>query len=204
MSETKRLRNLEVENAKLKRLLADAMRDVSTLKEMLEKTSNAQDPERSGGLGDEGKGGHPQLWACGLVGMDPRVYRYRSTRPDDGTLRQRLRELAAEGRRFGYRGLHLLLLREGRVLNRKKLCRLYKEEKLTVRKRGGRKRALGTRAPMTIPQGANQRWSVDFASDPERQPPLPRLLCDRRLHTGVRGHRRQQLHHRRARCQRAG
>ena len=107
MSEAKRLRNLEVENAKLKRLLADAMRDVSTLKEMLEKTSNAQDPERSGGLGDEGKGGHPQLWACGLVGMDPRVYRYRSTRPDDGTLRQRLRELAAEGRRFGYRGLHL-------------------------------------------------------------------------------------------------
>ena len=51
------------------------------------------------------------------------------------------------------------------VVNRKKLYRLYKEEKLTVRKRGGRKRALGTRAPMTIPQGAYQRWSVDFASD---------------------------------------
>ena len=51
------------------------------------------------------------------------------------------------------------------MVNRKKLYRLYKEEKLTVRKRGGRKRALGTRAPMTIPQGANQRWSVDFASD---------------------------------------
>ena len=51
------------------------------------------------------------------------------------------------------------------VVNRKKLYRLYKEEKLTVRKRGGRKRALGTRPPLTIPQGANQRWSVDFASD---------------------------------------
>ena len=51
------------------------------------------------------------------------------------------------------------------MVNRKKLYRLYKEEKLTVRKRGGRKRALGTRAPITIPQGANQRWSVDFASD---------------------------------------
>ena len=38
-------------------------------------------------------------------------------------------------------------------------------EKLTVRKRGGCKRARGTRAPMTIPQEANQRWSVDFVSD---------------------------------------
>ena len=50
-------------------------------------------------------------------------------------------------------------------MNWRKLYRLYREEGLTVRKRGGRKRALGTRAPMTIPQGANQRWSVDFASD---------------------------------------
>src|SRR6476646_1797837 len=50
-------------------------------------------------------------------------------------------------------------------LTRKKLYRLYKEERLTVRKRGGRKRALGTRAPIAMPQGANQRWSLDFLSD---------------------------------------
>src|SRR5262249_56931949 len=43
--------------------------------------------------------------------------------------------------------------------------RLYREEGLQVRRRGGRKRALGTRAPMTIPQGPNQRWSLDFQSD---------------------------------------
>ena len=109
--------------------------------------------------------GHSQRRACGLVRLDPRVYRYRSTRPDDRELRRRLRELAAERRRFGYRRLHILLAREGVVVNRKKLYRLYKEERLVVRKRGGRKRALGTRAPMTIPQGVNQRWSVDFASD---------------------------------------
>ena len=82
MSEAKRLRSLELENAKLKRLLADAMLEVSTLKEMLEKTSDAQDPERSGGLGDEGRG-HSQQRACGLAGMDSQVYRYRSTWPDD-------------------------------------------------------------------------------------------------------------------------
>jgi len=50
-------------------------------------------------------------------------------------------------------------------MNHKKLRRLYREERLQVRRRGGRKRAVGTRAPMTIPQGPNQRWSVDFLSD---------------------------------------
>lgn len=50
-------------------------------------------------------------------------------------------------------------------LNRKKLYRIYLEEKLTVRKRGGPKRALGLRAPMTTPSGANERWPLDFVSD---------------------------------------
>jgi transposase InsO family protein len=58
-----------------------------------------------------------------------------------------------------------MLKRQGIKLNRKKLYRLYKEERLTVRKRGGRKRALGTRAPMAIPQGRNLRWSLDFVAD---------------------------------------
>jgi putative transposase len=50
-------------------------------------------------------------------------------------------------------------------MNHKKLRRLYAEERLQVRRRGGRKRALGTRAPMALPQAPNQRWSLDFASD---------------------------------------
>ena len=93
------------------------------------------------------------------------MVRYRSTRPDDHALRARLRELAASRRRFGYRRLHILLDREGSHMNHKKLRRLYGEERLQVRRRGGRKRALGTRAPLTIPQGPNQRWSMDFVSD---------------------------------------
>jgi putative transposase len=91
--------------------------------------------------------------------------RYRSIRPDDATLRARLRELASQRRRFGYRRLQILLRREGTCVNHKKLRRLYREERLQVRRRGGRKRALGTRAPMAIPQAANQRWSMDFVSD---------------------------------------
>ena len=61
--------------------------------------------------------------------------------------------------------LHVLLRREGIIMNHKKLRRLYREERLQVRRRSGRKRALGTRAPMALPQGPNQRWSLDFVSD---------------------------------------
>ena len=103
--------------------------------------------------------------ACGLVGISRRVARSCSTRPDDAPLRLRLRELAAERRRFGYRRLGYLLAREGLTPNHKKLLRIYREEGLRVRRRGGRKWALGTRAPMTVPQGPNQRWSLDFVSD---------------------------------------
>src|SRR4051794_14332014 len=73
--------------------------------------------------------------------------------------------LAAIRRRFGYRRLHILLTREGIIMNHKEFRRLYREERLQVRRRRGRKRALGTRAPMALPQGPNQRWSMDFVSD---------------------------------------
>lgn len=105
---------------------------------------------------------YSQRRACNLVGLHPKTYRYASTRSDDGALRTRLKELASQRRRFGYRRLGLLLARQGVRINPKKLYRLYKEERLTVRKRGGRKRALGTRAPMAIPQDQNLRWSLDF------------------------------------------
>jgi putative transposase len=114
-----------------------------------------------------------QRRACRAIGVDRGSMRYRSTRPDDGVVRARLRELAAIRRRFGYWRLGILLGREGVRMNHKKLRRLYAEERLHVRRRGGRKRALGIRAPMAVPQGANQRWSLDFVSDA--------LACGRRF-----------------------
>jgi putative transposase len=95
---------------------------------------------------------YSQRRACGLVGLHPRAYRFASTRPDDSVLRAKLRDLASQRLRFGYRRLGLMLERQGIKLNDKKLYRLYKEERLSVRKRGGRKRALGARAPMAVPQ----------------------------------------------------
>ena len=108
---------------------------------------------------------YSQRRACALIGLVPKVYRHRGQPADDAALREHLRALANERRRFGYRRLHLLLEREGLHVNHKRLYRIYCEERLVVRRRGGRKRALGTRAPMTIPQGLNQRWSIDFAQD---------------------------------------
>ena len=103
--------------------------------------------------------------ACRLMGADRTSVRYRSTRPPDTVLRDRLKALAHERRRFGYRRLHVLLRREGHKANHKRIWRLYREERLNVRKRGGRKRAIGLRAPIVVPMRPNERWSLDFVSD---------------------------------------
>jgi putative transposase len=103
--------------------------------------------------------------ACRVIAADRSVIRYQSRRDDDGPLRQKLRDLAHQRRRFGYRRLHILLRREGLTINRKKTQRLYREEGLTVRRRKGRKRAVGARAPAPVPALPNQRWSLDFVHD---------------------------------------
>lgn len=106
-----------------------------------------------------------QRRACLALKIDRSTVRYTSTRPDDALLREAMKVVAAERRRFGYRRIHIMLDRQGIVMNQKKLRRLYREEKLQVRRRGGRKRALGTRRPMLVPDRANARWSLDFLSD---------------------------------------
>ena len=112
-----------------------------------------------------GSFGMSERRACQALGCCRMTMRYRALRTDDGALRERMRAIAHERRRFGYRRLHVLLRREGHLVNHKRLFRIYREERLAVRRRGGRKRALGTRAPMLIPMAPNQRWSLDFVSD---------------------------------------
>ena len=115
--------------------------------------------------------------ACELVGMDRSSFRYASKAPDDARLRRRLRALAGERRRFGYRRLHILLRREGFEMNHKKVYRIYRDEGLAVRKRQRRRRATGTRRPIALPHGLNQRWSLDFASDAFSNGRRFRILC---------------------------
>jgi len=109
--------------------------------------------------------GVSQRRACAVLAVDRSSVRYRSCRASDTGLRSAMKQIAADRRRFGYRRIHILLAREGWKVNHKKLRRLYREERLQVRCRGGRKRALGTRRPMVVPDRANQRWSLDFISD---------------------------------------
>jgi putative transposase len=103
--------------------------------------------------------------ATGLLGVDRSSVRYKRRRKDDAADRELLRSLAAERRRFGYRRLREMAKRKGRRMNLKKVYRLYREEGLAVRRRGGRKRALGTRAPLRGACRPNEMWVLDFMSD---------------------------------------
>ncbi len=112
--------------------------------------------------------------ACSIIGADRKSVRYRPRRGGDAGLRGRLREFAQQRRRFGYLRLHILLLREGVKINRKRTQRLYTEEGLTVRRRKSRRHAVGTRAPLPVIAQPNQRWSLDFVHD--------QLVGGRRFH----------------------
>ena len=103
--------------------------------------------------------------ACLLVDADRKMIRYKSRRPPDSELRARLRELANERKRFGYRRLFILLRQEGETSGVNRVHRLYREEGLTVRKRKGRRRSIGTRAPIVVEAKPNARWSLDFVHD---------------------------------------
>lgn len=103
--------------------------------------------------------------ACRIVGADRAMVRYRSRRTDEGALRSRLRDLANERRRFGYRRLFVLLRREGERSGLGRIYRLYREEGLAVRKRRARRKAVGSRAPILVEARPNARWSLDFVHD---------------------------------------
>ena len=103
--------------------------------------------------------------ACTLIKADRKMVRYQSRRPPETELRERLRSLANERRRFGYRRLFIMLRREGEPSGINRIYRLYREEGLGVRKRKGRKRAIGVRAPLLVEARPNARWSLDFVHD---------------------------------------
>jgi putative transposase len=103
--------------------------------------------------------------ACTLVAADRKMIRYRSRRSPDIELRSRLRDLANQRRRFGYRRLFILLREQGEPSGINRIYRLYREEGLTVRKRKARRRAVGTRTPILIEARVNARWSLDFVHD---------------------------------------
>ena len=103
--------------------------------------------------------------ACILVSADRKMIRYRTRRPPHVELRTRLRDLANQRRRFGYRRLFILLREQGEPSGINRIYRLYREEGLTVRKRKARRKAVGTRTPILVEAKINARWSLDFVHD---------------------------------------
>lgn len=109
--------------------------------------------------------GFSQRRACRLVGGGRSTVRYRRRRGDDAALRARLRELADQRPRFGYRRLHALLRREGIAVNHKRIERLYREEGLAVRRRTRKSLCRVRRGHPPAPERANEQWAVDFLQD---------------------------------------
>jgi putative transposase len=104
--------------------------------------------------------------ACRVVGAHRRTMRYRHTvRGDEPQLRERLRTLAAEKPRWGYRRLHVLLKREVGTLNRKRVQRLYRLEGLAVRRRKRKRAARGPRGATAQVWQRGEAWAMDFMQD---------------------------------------
>ncbi|MFT4002975.1 MAG: IS3 family transposase, partial [Rhizobium sp.] len=165
VSEAKRLRALEDENARLKKLLAEQLLDAAALRELLGKKMVGPAAKRDAVTHLKAVMGLSERRACQIISADRKMIRYQSCRPPEVDLRARLRELANERRRFGYRRLFILLRRDGEPSGVNRIYRLYREEGLSVRKRKARRRAAGTRAPILVEVKANARWSLDFVHD---------------------------------------
>ena len=109
--------------------------------------------------------GYSERRACALAGLQRSTCQYEHRRVDDAELVARIRELACERPRYGYRRLHALLRREGRAVNRKLVYRLYKAAGLAVRRRSRRKLRLTRPLPLMPVWRPNERWSLDFVHD---------------------------------------
>ena len=109
--------------------------------------------------------GLSQRRACRLADLNFSTWQYEPRRQQRPGLRERIKELAALRRRFGYRRLHALLRRDGWRVNHKAVHRIYVEEGLQVRKRKRKRVSQAERCPMLVPRAPNERWSMDFQHD---------------------------------------
>ncbi|HBS6754083.1 TPA: IS3-like element ISKpn34 family transposase, partial [Klebsiella pneumoniae] len=164
--EVKRLKSLEEENARLKKLLAEAMLDKEALQVALGRKLLTTDQKREAvEVMCEAKG-LSQRRACRLAGLSLSTCRYSAQRPAaDAQLSLRITELALERRRFGYRRIWQLLRREGLCVNHKRVYRIYQLNGLSVKRRRRRKGLATERLPLLRPMAPNLTWSMDFVMD---------------------------------------
>ncbi|MCG6398900.1 IS3 family transposase [Vibrio fluvialis] len=166
VSEARRLKALEDENARLKKLLAETLLDAEALKIALSQKLLTVEDKRKAVKVIQKSTQLSERRACLLVGIQRASLRYQpQANREDDKLQARIKELALERRRFGYRRIHRLLRREGFDVNHKRVYRLYCELGLTVSKRRRRKSQCVEREPLLLPSVPNHTWSMDFVMD---------------------------------------
>ncbi|MFN3132452.1 IS3 family transposase [Roseibium sp.] len=166
VSEIRRLKQLEDGNSKLKRLVADLTLDREMLQDVIRRKPLR--PARKRTLVDEMRSD----WsvsirrACAVIRFDPTTYRYRSRRPGQAALEQRIREICQTRVRCGYRRVHVLLRREGWMINQKKTRRIYNELGLQLRNKHPKRRVKAKlREDRQEAVGPNDVWAMDFVHD---------------------------------------
>ncbi len=108
--------------------------------------------------------GRSENKTCMLLGISRSCYRYRAVK-EDTDLKERLTQLARQKPRYGCRRLHVLLRKEGVVVNHKRTERMYRQEKLGLRMKARKKFPLEKRSPLPVPTAPNEQWAMDFVHD---------------------------------------
>ena len=104
--------------------------------------------------------------ACRVIGLSTATWRYqRRTSATNSAVLARLQAHAAVRARFGYRRLHILLKRDGFVVNHKRVHRIYRAAGLQVRRRRRKRLTRMDRVPLPVPSQRLARWSMDFTVD---------------------------------------
>ncbi|MGA7275711.1 MAG: IS3 family transposase [Candidatus Udaeobacter sp.] len=172
VSETRRLRQVEEENGRLKKIVAQQALDLDALKVVLGKKVVGPRAKREAVCVVREEARLSERRACGLIGMHRGSWRYRRKERNEAALRARLRELAGERPRFGYRRLYIFLRREKTAdgtlrwrVNHKRVYRLYREEGLAMQRRKRRKFRSEARLPRALPTRANEMWTMDYTHD---------------------------------------
>ncbi|MBK9215815.1 MAG: IS3 family transposase [Chloracidobacterium sp.] len=165
-AELRRLRSLEEENARLKRIVADLTLDKQMLQDVLKKSvlKAGERKKLVRKLLDAYRISERKV--CSVMMVSRTVLHYVGHRRDDQAIRQRIREIAETRVRYGFDRIHILLRREGWADNRKRTYRIYKEEGLNLRsKRPRRSKAAAHRMERPVLGGPHECWSMDFVAD---------------------------------------
>jgi len=163
-NEVKRMKDLEEENSRLKRIVANLTLENDAIKNVLEKKVRRPDDKREQvDLLVKEKLSVRQ--ACKIVNLPKSVYRYKRVPKDDTVLMDALEELVKKHPTIGFWKCYYRFRRKGYECNHKRLYRVYRLLKLNIRRRIKRRLPQRVKQPLIVPDALNLAWSMDFMSD---------------------------------------